>query len=55
MTKSYVEVAPTIEMLRNVHFRSDRDEMLEKHISRLFSVGAGGIQTFLPVRFTAGT
>lgn len=55
MTKSYLEVAPTIELLRQVHFRTDRDELLEKQITRLFSVDPEGRQTHEPVRFTAGT
>lgn len=55
MTRSYLEVAPTINLLRQIHFRTDRDVLLEKQISRLFSVGSDGQQTHEPVRFTAGT
>lgn len=55
MTKTYIEVAPTISLLRQIHFPTDRDEMLEKQIRRSFSVNAAGSQTHEPVRFTAGT
>lgn len=55
MKDNYENVGPVIKQIRGIHFRTDRDELLEKHLTRLFEVGEDGNLSHEPVRFTAGT
>ncbi|MEQ6204472.1 ATP-binding protein [Sulfitobacter sp. HNIBRBA2951] len=54
MTKSIIEIAGTIQSIRDMHFVTERDRNLMAQLSRLFKVTNGKL-THEPVRFTAGT